>query len=73
MKKKNKGQLCIILGMICSLLFMAPLYITIFGGPIDQEWLTLSIAPGSLACALIICGNYIESLEDQLSTMSQTK
>jgi hypothetical protein len=73
MKKKNKGQLCIILGMICSLLFMLPLYITLFGGPMDQEWLTLAIAPGFLGCGLIICGNYIQDLEHQLATITQKK
>jgi len=71
MKKKNKGQLCIVLGMICSLLFMAPLYAALFNISVDKEWLTLSIAPGFLACALIICGSYIEKLEDQLTKIIQ--
>lgn len=73
MKKKSKGLLCIILGMICSLLFVLPLYVTIFVGHIDDQWITLSIAPGLLGCGLIICGNYIQSLEDQLATITQKK
>ena len=70
---KSKGKLCIILGMISILLFMAPLYITMFAGPIDQGWLTLSIAPGFLGCALIICGDYIQKLEYKLATITQKK
>jgi hypothetical protein len=72
MKKKNKGQLCIILGMICSLLFMLPFYTVLFA-EIDKEWLTLAIAPGVLGCGLIICGNYIQNLEHQLETITQKK
>jgi hypothetical protein len=64
--KKNKGELCIILGMICSLLFVAPLYVKIFNPGISDEWIHLSIGPGMLACGLIICGQYITKLEDQL-------
>lgn len=70
--KKNKGNLCIILGMLCSVLFMAPLYVMIFANPdLDQEWLTLSIAPGMLGVGLIICGNYIKNLESELVRINQ--
>ena len=73
MKKKSKGLLCMILGMMCSLLFVLPLYVKIFVSHIDDQWIMLSIAPGLLGCGLLVCGNYIQSLEYQLATMSQTK
>lgn len=65
MKKKNKGLLFIILGMICSLLFVAPLYVQIFYGPVDNEWMMLSLIPGTASCILLYCGSYIQKLEAQ--------
>lgn len=63
MKKKNKGLRLIILGMICSLLFVTPIYVQIFNGPVDNQWIMLSLIPGTASCILLYCGSYIQKLE----------
>ena len=75
MKKKiSRGNIAIFCGMLCSLLFMAPLYTMLFFNPqLNQEWLTLSIAPGMLGCGLIVCGNYIVNLEEKIKSLQPHK
>lgn len=69
---KSKGEICTLIAMVCTLLFMAPMFIMLFKD-IDQEWITLSIAPGVLACTLMILGGYISKLEHQLETLINQK
>lgn len=69
MKKKfNKGKMYLYLGCLCIVLFMLPLYMTLFFNVnINKELFALSIAPGFTGIALFICGNYIISLEEKLN------
>jgi hypothetical protein len=73
MKKKfNKGKVCIYLGLLCIVLFMLPLYMSLFFNVnIDKELFALSIAPGFTGIALFICGNYIELIEEELNSINQ--
>ena len=73
MKKKfNKGKLALYLGFLCIVLFMLPLYMSLFFNVnIDKELFALSIAPGFTGIALFICGNYIESIEEKLNSINQ--
>ena len=58
MKKENK---ILILAFISGVIFMLPLYVHLFAGPVRDVVMYASIPFGALCCLLMFYHNYLSS------------